>query len=80
MIWWYGGVDVLCFIIQGEGMYTKVEVSEAKKVCHEVLPVSWRGGDKSATRVEAKGIHFRLNAVYIETSFRERECKNIAGC
>ena len=49
-------------------------------MCHKVFPVSRLRGDKSVERVEAKGIHFCLNAVYIETSFRKRECENIMGC
>ena len=35
-------------------------------MCHKVFPVGWLRGDKSVERVEARGIHFRLNAVYIK--------------
>ena len=46
-----GRVDVWWFVVKGEGVYSKMQGRKAEKVCHEVLLVSWFGGDKSAESI-----------------------------
>ena len=48
VVGWYRGVNVLCFIVQGESVERKVQVGEEEKMCHNVFPVSRLRGDKSA--------------------------------
>ena len=47
----YGRVDVWWFVVKGEGVQPKIQAGKAEKVGHEMLPVSWFGGDKSAESI-----------------------------